>query len=776
MATQKIKLENGEWAYIQNDLATNCVTEEEMQEYVDNAISSPRIYYYNSLALATDDIYKSSYTNAVDEEGAKIQVTIDGNIATISLLDSLEEPERVIVINSNVVLNTNSHNINLNGIQGILVINSDLTINGTDSSIHVISSPLFTIDARSTITINGGNYSLNATKATGILFNNTGCVEINNAECRIELDGDDTAYGIYNVGNTVTINDSAIYTSITRGNAYGIYNSTASTAIINNCTISADTVEDGTNKSSCGIHNYGKLEARTSTIISDACGDDVSEESGHGIINIGTATCIDTDCTATHCGFDNRNKAYINGGTFTGYSHGGFYLAHGADGEAFIKDATIRCGIYNGNHPEEIQASANVYGHMYMGGGAGESNSNMTAYLDGCTIGDPNVDVYNIIMRGSDGETNNTINISNSTFINKKVRLDNDTMVLNMGVGTNSEDIHIVTNFTTVGAINNTNEFYRRVGEIEIVNGNDYNALTELIAKVETGSSEIESNIYLADFKYENNNYAFNGSTFDDLENAYTNGKYIVARVTTDYIDYMPMTRRRITNNIIVYTFGNGTAYNPTSDCGDFTVAKLPNGNLMFTINNISANAKNIALADYYIDEVQHTRLDTALEALANRSGDKWEFIGEFNVGDEDVTEWIISEDAEGKPIELKQISIELTAQPATINAGNNTLLFGNPAVKRPFNTWCYYATRTCLNTAKAIAAVNAFLVLISESSAILSVTAPSLLNVAWQIGDNAAGGGIIKNCIGGVAMRAEKPDVSAIGAGSTIKIWGVRI
>lgn len=182
---------------------------------------------------------------------------------------------------------------------------------------------------------------------------------------------------------------------------------------------------------------------------------------------------------------------------------------------------------------------------------------------------------------------------------------------------------------------------------------------------------------------------------------------------------------------------------------------------------------------DITVDDEQCENVDEALNALANRevgSSDKWEFIGEFNVGDEDVAEWIISEDAEGKPIELKQISIELTAQPATVNAGNDTLLFGNPAVKRPFNTWCYYATRKCLNTAKASAAVNAFLVLMSESSAILSVTAPSLLNVAWQIGDNAAGGGIIKNCIGGVAMKAERPGVSAIGAGSTIKIWGVRI
>ena len=154
---------------------------------------------------------------------------------------------------------------------------------------------------------------------------------------------------------------------------------------------------------------------------------------------------------------------------------------------------------------------------------------------------------------------------------------------------------------------------------------------------------------------------------------------------------------------------------------------------------------------------------------------DKWEFIGEFTLP-EDSIEWWVTEDADGNPIELKEALIILTAQPATLNSGITNLYFGNPAVAKPFNTNCYFATANCLRNVKSVARVLAKYIpnWTTNSGAVLSAQDTS--SVVWGFGDDIAGGTVNKKCLAGVAMKSAKPTTDLIGANSNLVLWGVRM
>ncbi|MBQ3215458.1 MAG: hypothetical protein IJB11_04990, partial [Oscillospiraceae bacterium] len=75
------------------------------------------------------------------------------------------------------------------------------------------------------------------------------------------------------------------------------------------------------------------------------------------------------------------------------------------------------------------------------GGGSEANNSYVTAYMDGCFF-DASECHRAIVVRGSSGEQNNTLNISNC-FVTKgtldegTIRIDNESLKLNVGRGCN---------------------------------------------------------------------------------------------------------------------------------------------------------------------------------------------------------------------------------------------------------------------------------------------------------------------------------------------------
>ena len=218
----------------------------------------------------------------------------------------------------------------------------------------------------------------------------------------------------------------------------------------------------------------------SSKIVADAIGNDKDEPNGIGIANNGVELFLkDTNCFGTHSGVGNElgGKLYVSGGTFTGHSHGGFYFVHGTTGKAFVKDAVIRCGNYEGIFTEEF-ADGNTIDNIPLAGfyvaSPGNAGSNgSTVDLDGCTVGIPGCPGF--VLRGTSGEKNCTVNISNSTIVDgcTPIRVDNETHKLNVGIGCNITADKI----GSPSRAEFTGKLYRKLHGRETMSGNDFNAL-----------------------------------------------------------------------------------------------------------------------------------------------------------------------------------------------------------------------------------------------------------------------------------------------------------
>jgi hypothetical protein len=239
-------------------------------------------------------------------------------------------------------------------------------------------------------------------------------------------------------------------------------------------------VRIATNTAICKIYN--------SKIVAEATGDNSYEPWGTGITNEGTLFLNDVDCFGTHSGVSNGGVAvYVSGGTYTGYSHGGFYFHQGKDGEAFVKDSVIRCGNYpTDGFFKDLYAVDGENGHAIFAGfyvatpGNEAATNGSTVYLDGCAIGYPGKTAF--VLRGTDGEQNCTVNISNSTIVDgaTAIRVDNETHKLNVGVGTNITTYKISNpQWSEFTGLN-----YRRYNEDETVDGKDCAALSSELSRI----------------------------------------------------------------------------------------------------------------------------------------------------------------------------------------------------------------------------------------------------------------------------------------------------
>lgn len=117
----------------------------------------------------------------------------------------------------------------------------------------------------------------------------------------------------------------------------------------------------------------------------------------------------------------------------------------------FCTAGFTRANLSGGDYPNENRNFA----AMYVG-----SCSGCSAYLDGCTI-DGTDAISALVIRGSAGEENNTVNISNTILadVTKKIRIDDDSLRLNVGVGCNITEESFEDE--EKGRVKFTEEFYR---------------------------------------------------------------------------------------------------------------------------------------------------------------------------------------------------------------------------------------------------------------------------------------------------------------------------
>ena len=160
---------------------------------------------------------------------------------------------------------------------------------------------------------------------------------------------------------------------------------------------------------------------------------------------------------------------------------------------------------------------------------------------------------------------------------------------------------------------------------------------------------------------------------------------------------------------------------------------------------------------------------------------DKWEFIGEFNVGKADVAEWIVDKDADEKPISLKQMYFEIDFKASAATTANTKVWLGNPASAQPFRTNCAYAAKDWITTSGKKISPGEGLQLMcvlcgDEDFYTVCLQQTSQYTATWNIGRSSIGGSVLRRCIGGIAFQSAKAETGLIGANSTVKIWGVRM
>jgi hypothetical protein len=413
--------------------------------------------YYTELSTAISDINNGVTTNSItDMSAAKVKVfPADNGRTTVMLLDNVSESVQIdinkdidLVLNGKTLIFTQSgaHLRFENGTNCIIY--GEIDGSRIEKYVQETTINEYVINSVGILEINGGDYYLEIGSSVANI-----CIRVDPLCEHITM-------------NNCNISNKNTGTTKRNISARVVQNQGLDTHI-NNCKLYAVTSFNH----AVAITSAGTLYINNSELIADAPDYDASTRDSSAIaldFRDGSNAYI-TNCIVygTHSGLQNKGNLYINGGIYGGFCHGGIYFCHGAEYEAFVNDATIRCGYYEGQFDYSNRES-DVLGSFYIGGGT----SNVTSYLDNCIFDTEYGNAF--VIRGSSGETNNTVNVSNSTILNNKiVRVDNETHKLNIGVGCNFTAADVDNpNYAEV-----TNELYRKNHKDKDLDGNDYNAI-----------------------------------------------------------------------------------------------------------------------------------------------------------------------------------------------------------------------------------------------------------------------------------------------------------
>ena len=465
---------------------------------------SPTMEYYGGLTEAVADLNNGTSVNALAaREGAKVLVfTAHTGAKTVMLLGHVSESAG-ITVNRDIDLVLNGKTLNLTTLASVLTFAA-----GTKCHIHgevpgsaivkevsaaAASTNVILTDGEE-LRITGGRYAITgtntktnlpikATTSAGLLEVNGATVEAVNpsgaarplqlqnkntklTKCTIRSSGASAA-GLFNAVGELTVANSVISGEGVSGKSYAIYHG-GTKLTVDGCDLTASASANFAN--AIEIYEDHPATVRNSTIFADAPDCHLENNCSQGIISVGELHVEGCTVFGTHSGINCRRNTYINGGVYTGFCHGGVYIS-GTNHVCYINDVTLRCGNYEGQF-DYSGKTGEIYGSMYIGGSADASS--LSAYLDGCTItndgGNP------IVMRGTDGEQNNTVYISNSMVLGM-IRIDNDTLKLYVGVGTNIETYKI----DNPSRAEFSRKLYRKNSGEKLLDGGDYQALSAWI-------------------------------------------------------------------------------------------------------------------------------------------------------------------------------------------------------------------------------------------------------------------------------------------------------
>ncbi len=349
------------------------------------------------------------------------------------------------------------------------------------SSVRKGATCVYNLSTTSVIS-NCGLYTFSDDDCACGVYNYNGLVDIDNSRLYAESNASAFAvsghlYGDNDIVLITTLRDCALRAVSHSGGATCV-DAHCGSYIVDNCEIKAITnSQDFSNAYGIHVDPGARLDVINTRVEADARNNGVDDSLiSVGIVNEGIAIVENVTASGTHSGVQNCNEGqlYVIGGEFDCYNLGGVHLAHGPNGNAFINGATIRGGgqataFWNEKNSERDS----VLAHKKMGALCVGRCSGGSTYVDGCVIDDSKTNAP-IVILGDSGEENNTLNISNTTLSNvgaKKVRVDGDTLRLNIGTGCNvtaaalryTDSEGTEQDYVQQGRAAFTNGFYHRV-------------------------------------------------------------------------------------------------------------------------------------------------------------------------------------------------------------------------------------------------------------------------------------------------------------------------
>jgi hypothetical protein len=370
------------------------------------------VYYYKELQDALLDI-DEQYVGRRDQNssvGSSVTVTLQDGSPTICLLKDITTDNTIRLSNTNLNLN------------GFTLENNKSSLIMTYGFCHIYNGALYracdnesrydgiVISKNSTCRITDITFKSESSNCTNIAIHVYGKMFMDNSAIEVSSSASNhniMVIGVYsNLLSNVNIDKSSIIAKADFGRVEGVY------------------IGDVGRISNSNIVAYANYQSNEVEFTSCAI----------GCHNDGILTINNCDIYGVHSGVNSSGSLTVDAGTYRGYGHGGIYCA-GASLTYIITNATILQAEMPIGYKDAVGC---MQGGMYIGGGTNKNN--IKVFIDNCII---KATKNPIVLRGTSGEKNNSLYISNTIIDVKHIRVDNDTHLIYLGEGCNFEVSHV---------------------------------------------------------------------------------------------------------------------------------------------------------------------------------------------------------------------------------------------------------------------------------------------------------------------------------------------
>ena len=371
------------------------------------------VYYYQTLQDALSDINEECIGRRDKNitRGAGALVTLEKGKVTVCLLKDTVERN---------TLSLNNINLDLNG---FTLTNNRTTLFRTYGTCHIYNGYLrrscnnnkglngVIVGRNSTCTMKNVEFTSDSSYQTNIALIVYGKMYLSHSKISVstfestESVSTIAVYGI--MSSHLVIEESDITAKSDFGSVQGVY-------------------IDGTGElMNSNIAAYSNYQSNEKDFTSSSV----------GCYSGGTLTVKNCNIYGVHSGINSVGILSVDFGTYSGYGHGGIYCA-GTGKKHKITNATIlQAEMPLGYHDLGVGC---MQGGLYIGGRNGRNN--IEVFIDNCII---NATKNPIVLRGTSGEINNSLYISNTIINIQHIRVDNDTHCIYLGVGCNFDKLHV---------------------------------------------------------------------------------------------------------------------------------------------------------------------------------------------------------------------------------------------------------------------------------------------------------------------------------------------